>query len=73
VENSAPAGDAGAVSAYQGAEDAHRKKRKFMPELAIGVVAALLFPILAIIVHQKRESGRNRRNGRRRNDKIKLN
>jgi hypothetical protein len=44
-----------------------------MPELAIGVVAALLFPILAIIVHQKRESGRNRRNGRRRNDKIKLN
>jgi hypothetical protein len=44
-----------------------------MFELAIGLGAALLFPIAAIIIHQKRDVVRNRRNGRRRNDKIKLN
>jgi hypothetical protein len=44
-----------------------------MFELAIGLGAALLFPIAAIIIHQKRDVRRNRRNGRRRNDKIKLN
>ena len=44
-----------------------------MLELAFGVVAALLFPVVAIVIHQKRDVSRNRRNGRRRNDKIKLN
>ena len=44
-----------------------------MLELAIGVGAALLFPIAVIVIHQKRDVSRNRRNGRRRNDKIKLN
>jgi hypothetical protein len=43
-----------------------------MTELALGLVAALLFPILAVVVHQKRESWRNRRAGRRRNDRIQL-
>jgi hypothetical protein len=44
-----------------------------MVELAIGLVAALLFPILAVVIHQKRDSWRNRRAGRRRNDRIRLN
>jgi hypothetical protein len=43
-----------------------------MVELGIGLAAAVAFPILAIIVHQKRDSARNRRAGRRRNDRIKL-
>jgi hypothetical protein len=43
-----------------------------MFELTIGVVAALLFPIVAVVIHQKRDVRRNRRAGRRRNDKIKL-
>jgi hypothetical protein len=44
-----------------------------MVELTIGLVAALVFPIVVILVHQKRDMVRNRRAGRRRNDKIKLN
>jgi hypothetical protein len=44
-----------------------------MFELAIGLVAALLFPILVILVHQRRESRRNRRAGRRRTDGIRIN
>jgi hypothetical protein len=44
-----------------------------MYELAIGLVAALVFPVAVILIHQKRDTMRNRRAGRRRNDKIKLN
>ena len=43
-----------------------------MFELMIGVGAALAFPIVAIVVHQRRERFRNRKAGRRRNDKIRL-
>ena len=43
-----------------------------MFELTIGVVAALVFPVLAIIVHRQREASRNRRAGRRRTDRISL-
>ncbi|HEY0150022.1 MAG TPA: hypothetical protein VGB70_13600 [Allosphingosinicella sp.] len=43
-----------------------------MLQLGIGIAAAIAFPILAIIVHQQRDSRRNRRAGRRRNDRIQL-
>ncbi len=43
-----------------------------MFELAIGLVAALMFPIVVIIVHQRRDVLRNRRAGRRRNDRIRM-
>jgi hypothetical protein len=43
-----------------------------MFELSIGVVAALIFPVLAIIVHRQRDAARNRRAGRRRTDRISL-
>jgi len=43
-----------------------------MFELAVGLVAALAFPIIAIAVHQGRDTRRNRRAGRRRNDRIRL-
>jgi hypothetical protein len=40
--------------------------------LGIGVAAAILFPIGALIVHQRRERRHNRRMGSRRTDKIQL-
>ncbi|MFL6858146.1 MAG: hypothetical protein ACJ8DZ_01115 [Allosphingosinicella sp.] len=40
--------------------------------LSVGVAAAILFPIAALIVHQRRERRHNRRMGGRRTDKIKL-
>ena len=43
-----------------------------MFELMIGVGAALAFPVVAIMVHQRRDRARNRKAGRRRNDKIRL-
>jgi hypothetical protein len=43
-----------------------------MYALAGGLVAALSFPILALIVHKRRDASRNRRAGRRRTDRIEL-
>lgn len=40
--------------------------------LTLGVGAAVAFPIVAIIVHRRRERRHNRRMGIRRTDKIKL-
>ena len=40
--------------------------------LAVGVGAAVAFPIIAIIIHRRRERRHNRRMGVRRTDKIKL-
>jgi hypothetical protein len=40
--------------------------------LSIGLAAALIFPIAALLVHQRRERRHNRRMGSRRTDKIKL-
>lgn len=44
-----------------------------MFELAIGLSAALLFPVLALAIQRKRDARRNRRAGRRRSDRIRLN
>ncbi len=43
-----------------------------MFELTIGLLAALAFPVIAVIVHQQRDHRRNRKAGRRRNDKIRM-
>jgi hypothetical protein len=40
--------------------------------LAAGVAAAVLFPIIAVSVHTRRERRRNRKAGSRRTDKIHL-
>ena len=40
--------------------------------LSVGVGAAVAFPIIAIIIHRRRERRHNRRMGVRRTDKIKL-
>ena len=40
--------------------------------LTVGVGAALAFPIVAIIIHRRRERRHNRKMGMRRTDKIKL-
>jgi Na+(H+)/acetate symporter ActP len=40
--------------------------------LAVGVAAALSFPIVVVAVHGRRERRRNRKMGSRRNDKIRL-
>jgi hypothetical protein len=40
--------------------------------LSLGVVAAATFPIVALIVHQRRERRRNRKMGMRRTEKIRL-
>ena len=40
--------------------------------LAAGVAAALVFPIVVLIVHQKHMGRRNRRAARRRTEKIRL-
>ncbi|MEA2999713.1 MAG: hypothetical protein QOH04_1400 [Sphingomonadales bacterium] len=40
--------------------------------LSLGVAAAAVFPIVALVVHQRRERRRNRRMGTRRTDKIRL-
>jgi hypothetical protein len=40
--------------------------------LTLGVTAALAFPVVAIVVHRRRERRRNRRMGMRRTDKIQL-
>jgi len=40
--------------------------------LAVGVAAALSFPIVVVAVHGRRERRRNRKMGTRRNDKIRL-
>ena len=38
----------------------------------VALGAALAFPVVAVAVHRKREHARNRRAGRRRNDRISL-
>jgi hypothetical protein len=43
-----------------------------MFELMVGIGAAIAFPVIAIVVHQRRDRIRNRKAGRRRNDKIRL-
>ena len=40
--------------------------------LAIGVSAAIAFPVLVVVAHGRRERRRNRKMGTRRTDKIKL-
>lgn len=40
--------------------------------LSLGVGAAVAFPVLAIIIHRRREKRHNRRMGVRRTDKIQL-
>ncbi|MBV9930925.1 MAG: hypothetical protein JO013_08265 [Alphaproteobacteria bacterium] len=40
--------------------------------LALGVAAAVLFPIVAVTVHARRDRHRNRKAGARRTDKIRL-
>jgi hypothetical protein len=40
--------------------------------LAAAVIAAISFPIIAVWAHGRRDRRRNRRNGMRRTDKIKL-
>jgi hypothetical protein len=40
--------------------------------LAVGIGAALLFPILAVAVYQRRERRHHRRMGKRKTDKIQL-
>jgi hypothetical protein len=40
--------------------------------LAVGVAAALSFPLVVVAVHARRERRRNRKLGTRRNDKIRL-
>lgn len=40
--------------------------------LAIGVGAALAFPLLVVVAHGRRDRRRNRKMGTRRTDKIKL-
>jgi hypothetical protein len=40
--------------------------------LTVGVGAALAFPIIALLVHRRREQRHNRRMGKRRTDKIQL-
>ena len=54
---------------------AAERKRTFVDDviaLSLGVAAAAVFPIIALIVHQRRERRRNRRMGMRRTDKIRL-
>ena len=43
-----------------------------MPYLLAGIGAAIAFPIIALIVHQRADRRRNRRASRRRTDKIRL-
>lgn len=40
--------------------------------IAAGLGAAVLFPILAVTLHARRDRRRNRKNGMRRTDKIQL-
>jgi hypothetical protein len=40
--------------------------------LSLGIAAAAAFPIVALVVHQRRERRRNRKMGTRRTDKIRL-
>ena len=40
--------------------------------LTLAVSAALTFPLVAIVIHRRRERRHNRRMGVRRTDKIKL-
>jgi hypothetical protein len=40
--------------------------------LSLGLGAALAFPVLAIVIHRRRERRHNRRMGVRRTDKIQL-
>ncbi len=40
--------------------------------LALGVAATLTFPVVAVIVHQRRDRRRNKKAGVRRTDKIRL-
>ena len=40
--------------------------------LAIGLAAAVLFPIVAVGIHARRDRRRNRKAGARRTDKIHL-
>lgn len=40
--------------------------------LAVGIGAALLFPVIAVAVYQGRERRHHRRMGRRKTDKIRL-
>jgi hypothetical protein len=43
-----------------------------MVALSLGVAAALLFPLAAMVVHQRRDRRHNRRMGGRRTEKIRL-
>jgi len=52
-----------------------RTRRVYVDEfaaLAVGVAAALSFPLVVVAVHARRERRRNRKLGTRRNDKIRL-
>jgi len=40
--------------------------------IAGGVGAAILFPLMAVMLHARRDRRRNRRNGVRKTDKIRL-
>jgi hypothetical protein len=40
--------------------------------LTLGVAAAAAFPIIALVVHRRRDRRRNRKLGSRRTDKIRL-
>jgi hypothetical protein len=40
--------------------------------LGAAVVASVLFPFVAVSIHARRDRRRNRRNGARRTDKIRL-
>jgi hypothetical protein len=40
--------------------------------LSLGLGAALAFPLLALVIHRRRERRHNRRMGVRRTDKIRL-
>ena len=40
--------------------------------ISAGVGAAILFPLLAVTLHARRDRRRNRKNGVRKTDKIRL-
>lgn len=40
--------------------------------LAIGVAATITFPVMAVLIHRRRERRRNRKAGVRKTDKIRL-
>jgi hypothetical protein len=40
--------------------------------LTIGLTAAIVFPVMAVVIHRRRERRHNRQMGSRRTDKIRL-